>query len=247
MAKNMKRIHKVTIERMLDTDPDTSYLGEYANKPTSEFSIDRAHDLDCICQSYNRPTGEGLRILESAQQYLMDRYNEVNDACHAKGEQNADDIDTLAWLDDGDTFITDFLNGHEDFCQKACGPCGRNEYQYFNPSFNYISSNGKLKDLTPNEVIQYTREDYKRMEALNSGEWYYIGIRAEAQVTFTSSVMQKVSSGGIWGVESDSSSSDHFPELEAEELAELSNQLHAAGFSKRVIAAAFKNVERKES
>ena len=33
---NMKRIHKVTIKRMVDDSPDTSWLGEYANSPTSE-------------------------------------------------------------------------------------------------------------------------------------------------------------------------------------------------------------------
>jgi len=46
---NKKRIQKIEVERINDTDPDpdTSYLGEYASKPTSEFSLDRDHAEDC--------------------------------------------------------------------------------------------------------------------------------------------------------------------------------------------------------
>src|SRR5260370_9410628 len=42
-----KRILSVTIRRMVDDSPDTSWLGEYSSKCTSEFSIDRAHAEDC--------------------------------------------------------------------------------------------------------------------------------------------------------------------------------------------------------
>ena len=85
-----------------------------------------------------------------------------------------------------------------------------------------------------------------RMERLNAGDWCFIGIRAEAEITLADHVTQTISSGGLWGIESDSDRA-YFESIEQEELAELSNQLHAAGFSKRAIAAAFKNVERKES
>jgi len=49
--KSQKRIQKITVQRIDDNEgPDTSYpsyLGEYASKPTSEFSIDRDHAEDC--------------------------------------------------------------------------------------------------------------------------------------------------------------------------------------------------------
>jgi len=41
MTKSMKRIHKVTIKRMSDTDPDTSYLGEYSDRAKTDYAIDR--------------------------------------------------------------------------------------------------------------------------------------------------------------------------------------------------------------
>ena len=44
---NKKRIQKIEVKRIEDTNPDTSYLGNYASKPTSEFSLDRDHAEDC--------------------------------------------------------------------------------------------------------------------------------------------------------------------------------------------------------
>ena len=102
----------------------------------------------------------------------------------------------------------------------------------------------RMVDKSPD--TSWLGEYSKRMEQLNAGDWCFIGIRAKAEVTLADPVTQTVSSGGLWGIESDSDRA-YFESIEQEELAELSNQLHAAGFSKRAIAAAFKNVERKES
>jgi hypothetical protein len=41
--KNVKRISKVTIKRMTDNNPDTSYLGSYSDRAQSDYSIDRKH------------------------------------------------------------------------------------------------------------------------------------------------------------------------------------------------------------
>ncbi len=56
---------------------------------------------------------------------------------------------------------------------------------------------------------------------------------------------QTITSGGLWGIESDAGK--YFEEVEREELAALCDQLHALGFSKRTIAAAFRSVERKDA
>src|ERR1017187_9007030 len=45
--QNKKRILRVRIIQDVDTDPYTSYFGEYAFTPSSRFSIDRAHTDDC--------------------------------------------------------------------------------------------------------------------------------------------------------------------------------------------------------
>lgn len=124
-----------------------------------------------------------------------------------------------------------------------CGECGdrkRNEYRFFfNPNVeNY-------KGLSHAEIRQYTRQDYKRMESGQRGNWCMIGIRAEARVQLVSTLVQEITSGGLWGIESDSDRA-HFEEVEAGQLAELRDELKALGFSQRAISQAFKKLERTD-
>ena len=83
------------------------------------------------------------------------------------------------------------------------------------------------------------------MESLNNGQWCFIGIRAEAEYSIGEShgsrLMQDVSSGGLWGIESDSDKG-YFEDVEKEELGELRKQLEGIGFSKRAIAAAMREI-----
>ncbi len=163
-----KRILKITIKRMIDESPDTSWLGEYSQRSTSEFSIYR------------------------------------------------------------DSAI------------------GRNEYRYFNPSFNYVDNNGQvLPEYTAEQVRKYVRQDYERMESLNRGDWCFIGVVAEAEVwNPKTQVVQKIHSGGLWGIESDSEEG-YIKEEENNQLAELRTELLAYGFRSRAISKAFENVEHK--
>jgi hypothetical protein len=187
---NGKRILQVNIVRMPDTDPDTSWLGEYSATPSSRWSIDRAHTKDCA-------------------------------------DAPKDCIDT-----------------DEQECECCGGDMRRGEYRYFNPSFNYVDKHGKLVDgNTSDDVVRYTRQDYERMEALNAGQWGFIGIKAQATIQNTQhGPIQHVSSGGLWGIESDSEQS-YFAEVASEELSQLRKELHAMGFSKRAIARACKDVQ----
>jgi len=236
--KNGKRILNVTIKKMIDESPDTSFLGEYSNRATSEFSIDRKHSLDCASQTYN-VTVASIRTLKHAITYLNDTYLHgqwpsdtpyVSDCADAV-EVLGDSLDAIAECDCGER-----------------GDMERNEYRYFNPSFNYVDKDGKAKpENTPEEVQKYTRQDYERMESLNAGQWCYLGIRADAQIQLTKEgPLQDMTSGGLWGVESDAGR-EHTEEIEGEQLTELRGQLLALGFSRRAIASAFKNVERNNS
>lgn len=228
--KNMKRIHTVTIKRMTDTDPDTSYLGEYGNRATSEFSIDRQHALDCVVN-----TGTDDNTLCSLCESPLSKHSDESLACPSPevGEE---------WIPD---------QSFEPIECSECGECqeswNRREYQYFNPSFNYVDRFGKaLPDNTPEEIRKYVRQDYERMERLNAGDWCYIGIRAYASVQLTKDgPLQEISSGGLWGIESDSDK-DYLADVEKEKLSDLRTQLHALGFSQRAISAAFRDVERKD-
>ena len=123
-------------------------------------------------------------------------------------------------------------------CDCSGGEMGRGELRYFNgPVENY-------KGIEAAEIHKYIRQDYDRMESLNRGDWCFMGIRAEAEVQTGSDVVQRITSGGLWGIESDSGE-DHVESIAREELAQLTTELVGLGFSRRAISTAIKNVQEK--
>lgn len=204
--KACKRIHKVTIKRMVDTNPDTSYLGEYSDSPKGEFAIDRRHNDDC----------------------------------------------PRFWAE---------ADIPDDARECDCCAIGSREYRYFNPATTepFDPEASWIPDSIINRreywrdaMEKNARADYARAESLNAGQWCHLGIEADATVLVPSSrgqmsgLIQHITSGGLWGIESDSGAS-YIGEIEKEQLAELREQLHAIGFSKRAITAAFRNVERRDA
>lgn len=239
--QNKKRILSVTIKRMLDEDPDTSYLGKYGDRAKSEYAIDRAHDLDCASQAYNPQTIEAKRILEHVQQTIGDLHNAVlaqynGTLANEKLDAEKDALDN-AYDEVGELFDS------VSECDCGRGYWDHRSFQYFN---GYVEN---YKGESPENIRKYILQDYERMEGLNNGDWVYIGIGASAQVSIpsgSSSIESDVSSGGLWGIESDSGETYLRESVEVDELAELRTELKALGFSSRAISTAFKNVERKE-
>ncbi len=82
------------------------------------------------------------------------------------------------------------------------------------------------------EYYRYGMLDFKRMESLQMGDWSYIGIRAYATVKYLigdgSYRLETLSSGGAWGIESDSTES-YLREIEDEELSEVKAHLETFG------------------
>lgn len=231
MANTAKRILSIAIKRVDDESPDTSYYGEYSNTRSSRFSIDRKHSVDC--KSVNPSNDATVEQLERAISYLD---KQRNFDVHSEQE----DLQLTSLGESQDILI----DAQEQISECDCdehGDMGRGEYRYFNPSFNYVDDKGEIKDgLTEDEVRKYVSQDYKRMESLNSGGWSYIGIRAVAKIV-VNGTEQAVTSGGLYGIESDSSGDD-FKEIESEQLGELRETLHEMGFSKRAIATAVKEL-----
>jgi hypothetical protein len=266
--KNMKRIAKVTIKRLIDESPDTSYLGEYSNRAESDYAIDRRHSLDCPVNAgtdgkllwFTSSSGrielrmtmeqaesashsgecdddvqELSRVPAIAEQLAkidpsllsaeLKEYGAWDDEERADHDQN---LQRILWLAAGD--ITE-----QEGCD--CGECGdmeRGELRYFNGNVeNYTGE-------SPEDIRKYVRQDYERMERLNRGDWAYIGVRADAEI-IVDGISQDISSGGLWGVESDSDRA-YLAEIDGEQLSELRDQLRALGFGTRAISAAFKIV-----
>jgi hypothetical protein len=224
--KNGKRILSVTIRRMIDESPDTSWLGEYSNRPKTEYAIDRAHAEDCASLEANH--FQTVERLERIIGHLnASRMEEGNKPESTEWESLDESIDALVSLQDEATE-----------CDCSGGDMGRGELRYFNgPVENY-------KGESPEDIRKYVRQDYDRMESLNRGDWCFIGMRAEAEVQTGSDVVQRITSSGLWGIESDSGR-EHLEETQREELAQLKDELVGLGFSRRAIATAFKNVQEK--
>ena len=270
-----KRISKVTIRRMTDTDPDTSYLGEYSNRPKTNYAIDRRHSLECPINSgtegkllwYSSGSGriELQMTMEQAQSASHSGDCDEDTRELSKVLAIAEQIERIdqsvlsSELREYGAWGTEELSNHDQnlrrilwlaACditeQKGCD-CGEHgdlehgELRYFNASVeNYEGE-------TPEQIRKYVRCDYERMERLNRGDWCYVGIRAEAEILIPSggaNLAQEITSGGLWGIESDSDES-YFAEVGAEELAELRTQLSGIGFSKRAIGTAIKNAARE--
>ena len=114
----------------------------------------------------------------------------------------------------------------------ARGDCRQNEYPYF------IAAMSAEDTGNPQSVEQ----DYQRAEAFNRGEWSYMGVRAVAVVEVLG-VRQTVTSGSVWGLESDSDDGD-FAEVGAGELDSLHDILAELGFTGKDIDAAMSGVNR---
>lgn len=115
--------------------------------------------------------------------------------------------------------------------EDDCIPERSREYRFFKP---YAGGEPEGSD----DFQRYGKQDFDRMEALNRGDFYYMGVWAEARVKLTDGdLTQTISSGGLWGVESDSPE-DYLLDIEKEELVTLRRELIAVGFSNRQITSA---------
>lgn len=222
-AMATKRIQSVTIRRILDCDPDTSHLGKYTDTIGREYTIDRVHSLSC-------PVNNPQNTAASDQ---IDRISNYLDAVRV----DTLDTEALEALSDAQSILMGASDAANSCDCNESGDAGRNEYRYFNTSGNY--KGGPIAD-----IVQYTKQDYARMESYNNQNWSYIGIRATCELT-VDGVTQTIRSAGLWGIESDSDDS-YLESVESEELAELRKIVHGLGFSKRAIATAFKNIEHRD-
>lgn len=100
-------------------------------------------------------------------------------------------------------------------------PISRGYYPYFLPYAGGEKQGCK-------EYQEHGLQDYARAKAYSNGDWQYIGIRAEAVVSYDTGNgdrrIETLTSGGLWGIESDGSQ-DYIIAVVDEELAELKSHL----------------------
>lgn len=110
----------------------------------------------------------------------------------------------------------------------------RREYNFFLPYAGGEEPGSK-------NYQEYGKQDFKRMEGLNNGDWSFVGIIAKAEIVTGLGTLQTIRSGGLWGIESDAG--PYIDEIGKEQIEELKEELIALGFGKRAINHGFKNVE----
>jgi hypothetical protein len=116
---------------------------------------------------------------------------------------------------------------------------GNREYKYFIPGISYkehwesLHKMGYSKGNCDYLARLYNQQDYKRMEALNNGDFGFIGIEAIATVKYSIGQgnfrLEELSSGGLWGIETDDKAG--IQETEKSQLAELKEHLKVFGIS----------------
>ena len=223
--KNDKRILKVVVETAIDEFPETSDLGQYSDKPDGLFALDRATD------EFQGDIETGSHWLERIELHLEDTATELE-------ETEGDNPELAAVRKSLDTVHS--LRTSEPFDDVSWNS---REYRYFNgPVENYFG-------LPEEDIRKCVRQDYERIKSFHRGDWYYIGITAKAEIAIPTTpgnaIVQTITSGGLWGVESDSDKV-YLESIKQEHVAELKDQLKGLGFSSRAISTAFKNVKEEE-
>ena len=201
-------LKNIEIKVKPDEHPDISYFGEYTDKP-DEWAICRH------CGEYLHNAEKGERIAELIQERIEELEEDIKRFTLSK--RIAEYYENLIQI------MENVIN--EKFEEHDC-PHYHREYNYFKPE-----ARGE-KEGSP-EYQEYGKRDFERMENLNNGEWSFIGIVAVAEVRTLHSEnprterVHEITSGGIWGVESDSG--EYLLELAQEELDDLKSELEQFG------------------
>ena len=208
---------KLSVNRRENTPPENWI--DIINEIRSDLTKHGEHDIDLkqfsdILTTYHLPVIEKIKI--------KTYYDECTDTSHL-GEFT-DDIDP------------DDLKRGSAFLWK---PGNRNEYKYFKAATTVeehregLHKIGCSRQAAEDLARAYCRQSFTRVKGLNSGDWCYIGIMAEATIktpTYSPGCyrLETFTSGGLWGIESDAGEK-HIKEIQTEELEDLKRHLSDYG------------------
>ncbi len=105
-------------------------------------------------------------------------------------------------------------------------------YSFHGSEFQGFKPLGGDEPVGSKAYREYGMQDFKRIEGYNNNDWFYICISAKATVSYSINNedlrFETLSSGGIWGVETDGGE-DFIKEIETEELNDLKDHLKQFG------------------
>jgi len=200
MEKN--KIESIKVRAIYDDNPDTSWLGEYTDK-AEDWAVCRH------CGQFVFGAEQGNRRAEEIDNLIygleMDYDSDENERGQVQIEQEIEELKAER----------DKLELHD--CPKST-----RKYNYFKPYAGGEEEGSK-------HYKEYGLQDFERMEGLTRGDWSFIGIQAEATVSYpvnaagTDRRIEHLTSGGLWGIESDSG--DYLNEVMRDELSDLRRHL----------------------
>lgn len=106
---------------------------------------------------------------------------------------------------------------------------------------SYLEDETRYKGVSAKEAAKYRKQDQERLASYGR-DWNMIGIYAVANVAIRG-VIQRIQSGGLWGIESDSGE-DYFNSVGKEEYGQLKDLLKEIGIKKVPVYKDVKWVDR---
>lgn len=223
MNSTKNKIVRVWVESKIDDSPDTSYIGEYT-KSRDTWNIDRETG------EYVAKEMQLSRIIEALENRIDCPADYPVAVKTVDNNSSAENAELVAWLNHQNTRLQSLkaIDLHQH-------PTGHGEYRYFKPY-----AGGKTEGTT--DYRKYGKQDFENMESLNNGNWWYVGIMANAEIVTTSGTRQVIRSGGLWGIEDhcNKDSRSYINEEAKNQLAYLSTELASLGFSQQAINRAIK-------
>jgi hypothetical protein len=206
-----------------------------------EAKADDCADTSCMGEYTNKASEWAIDRASGEYVAKIWQREKIIEALHDKLDEHSDETDNPEYT----VLLEKTRNRIKKIRNSGPVELGKinREYSFFVP---YA---GEEKPGTK-EYKEYGLQDYNRMEALNNGQWSYIGIIAKAKILIPlkgnpgSAQYQTISSSGLWSIESDGGE-DHLQETAREELQGLASQLEALGIGKRAIQYAIKQWDGK--
>ena len=217
--KTKIKIGRVWIERKIDNDPDTSWLGEYSYNAGEGWYVDRNTETLIDCD--REVAAENIPC-----QWGFGQYKFLVNFQH--------DGDPKSWAHVTDKGVSEtFAKAKTDL--ETFNVAGRKQA---------VTREKKIRCLD----ILHCCQDARRMYHFGRGDWWFLGIIAKCELVVPHPrrkldfITQTLHSGGLWGIESDSGEK-YLNEIGREQLSELADQLEALGLGGRAIERAFDKVE----
>jgi len=193
-----------------------SDLGEYRNTVKGRFYVDRRKDV--VCDSEH-----GHSAVAKLESHWCNRQCNYISAFQHKASM-------VNWKHVSPAEVLECFDRRKDAFAK-----------YNIDTTNADSNHYRIYYLD----ILYCCQDAQRLIDYERDEWHMTGVIAKADITTPNGITHVISSGGIWGIDSDSDDSS-VNQIIGEEIYSLSEELSYLGFQESIIKEAIAKYHKEK-